>query len=126
MPSPAAPETRGTPGTYGDVMGTQLQLLKQLTKDWYKLAREAPIVFSLCTTAPPKPLCNIWTLGLMENLATELLTKYFRKLLALLILPLTVRVGILANTCSLLFRQTDANAAHHQTRENLGGRLGKT
>lgn len=98
-------------------------------KDWYKLAREASIIFSLCTATPPKPhhfqLGNTWT-GWLENLVPELLIKYFRKLSTLLILPLTLRVGMLVNTCSLLFRQTDANAAHYQNGENLGRRLGKT
>jgi len=99
-------------------------------KDWCKDSREASRIFSLCTATPPKThhfqLGNTWTLGWVVNLAPELLIKYFRKLSTLLILPLTLRGGILANTCSLLFRQTDANAAHHQNGENLGRRLGKT
>lgn len=56
----------------------------------------------------------------MENLAIELLIKHFKELLALFILPFTVMIGLLVNTCSLLFGQTDAYAACYQNRDNLG------
>lgn len=93
----------------------QFQLVKWLMKDWYKLARDAPLIFSRCTATSPKPrrfqLGNTWALGWMENLPPELLITCFRKISAVLILPLILMVGILVNTCSLLCRQTDANAA---------------
>lgn len=56
----------------------------------------------------------------MQNLATELVSKHFRELLALFTLPFTVMIRLLVNTCSLLFGQTDVYSAHYQNRDNLG------